>query len=149
MLRAINLMKKFIFSLIGIICVAWILLSVSKSSERMLAERIGVEPSDRQISIENYYFSGLGMDHYYLWELSISNISSIERIVNKTGLQPGEIHKSGCLYLFEDQSPDWWDSHEHSAGAFKLFVKNDVKGGNICMYISKKNPIVYVTWFDN
>jgi hypothetical protein len=148
MLRAIESMKKLTIALIGIICLAWIFLSVSKSSGRMLAERIGIEPSESQISINNYYFSGIGMDHFYLWEIAMLDSSSMEMLVPKIGLNLGVIDKSGCLFLFKDQSPDWWDSHEQSSGTFRLFVQNEIKGGKICMYISKKKPIAYIVWFD-
>jgi hypothetical protein len=144
----IESMKKFTIALVGTICILLIFTYVSKSSGRMLSEKVGIEPLEHHISIDNYYFSGIGMDHYYLWEISMPNVSSFENRLIKIGLQSGEINNSGCLYLSENSHPDWWNSDDQITKNYKLYLNDKAQGGSTCIYISKTKPIAYLMWFD-
>jgi hypothetical protein len=147
-------MRKF-----GIfIIVFFVLYGVYKyetSGMNQLNEIFKIDALPDNSELLEFYFSGLGIDHHYLWKIDGNKLSNLE-IINRINAKiQKKTSSSGCLSLSKKQAPNWWpvddiedvlwDSNEPK---YELYVKNLQYNSTVCVFNSLIDNTLYIQWFD-
>jgi hypothetical protein len=91
----------------------------------------------------HFHFSGLGMDHSYLWVIEPTDDKLSESIVRSAGLIPRkDVHEGSSL---RSNFPSWWDTEaiEQLPGYFRDGVRQFWR-----VWIDRRSNRIYAQWFD-
>lgn len=125
------------------VCVVAMLVTGCKTAPGSFHEKFGVDPGSARIT--QFYFSGLGMDHAYLWVIEPVDDSVIDAVVKASGLLP----RRG---MFEGSSgrssgyPAWWDTDGIEQLPEGYFRDGDRQFWRV--WIDRRSNRIYAQWFD-
>ncbi len=126
-----------------VVAVAAALVTGCKTGPASFREKFGVDTGSARIT--QFYFSGLGMDHAYLWVIEPGDDALIGSIVKASGLTPraDAFDASGGL---SSDFPAWWDADVIERLA-EAYFKN-ARGQYWRMWVDRQSNRLYAQWFD-
>ncbi len=136
-------MKQSIKSFLVFLCLLG-LTGCGKSPSQSYITKFGSIPDGAKIS--KFWFSGIGMDHSYLWKIEFDSKENYDQFIKSINHLEDSKDESGpdtglCSHRF----PRWWKEEELE----KMNGKRK-RGNNIYhyyFYIDHAHP-VYIQWFD-
>lgn len=114
-----------------------------KTGPASFREKFGVDTGSARIT--QFYFSGFGMDHAYLWVIEPVDDALIDSIVKASGLTPraNAFDTSGGL---SSDFPAWWDADAIERVA-EAYFKN-AHGQYWRVWVERQSNRIYAQWFD-
>jgi hypothetical protein len=126
-----------------------------KSGLNQLNEKLKIDTLPGKSELVEFYFSGLGMDHHYLWKITGDKLSNFEIITRIKAEKLKPTASSGCLSLLKNQAPDWWPVEDiedvlwgNDKSKHQLYVKKLQDYGKVCIIDSLVDNTLYIQWFD-
>ncbi len=141
---------------IFLILAAVALIFIDKSiGSRQFEQKFGISDLPSGVEIEEYEFSGLGMDHHYLWKL-VGDSSELQAVISM--LKGKYVDKQSsvlCLSLTKEQAPNWWPITEiddrlwrTDGSTFDLYSVPTTGFGVGCLFFKGNANSAYIQWFD-
>lgn len=126
---------------------------VYKNSGVSLQTKLGVSPFTQGITLKNFYFSGFGMDHHYLWEIKFNSKERIDHFLKEAQAVKAK-NRASTMCLSLSEAPDWWPLADINAAQwnyhdtdYDLYARK-TKYGYVCIFLDEKQRLAYVQWFD-
>jgi hypothetical protein len=123
-------------------CLAATLIAGCKTAPGSFYDQFGVDPGDARIT--QFYFSGLGMDHAYLWVIEPIDDKLIDEIVKAASLVPRKDPFEGSS--LNSEFPAWWDTDAIEQLPEGYFKDGDRKFWRL--WIDRRANRIYAQWFD-
>ncbi len=123
-------------------CVAATFLTGCKTGPGSFSDKFGVGPGDARIA--QFHFSGLGMDHSYLWVIEPADDKSIDAIVTAAALVPRKDLSDGSSLMSD--FPAWWDTDALEQLPEGYFRDGDRQFWRV--WIDRRSNRIYAQWFD-
>lgn len=123
-------------------CVVATLVAGCKTGPGSFHDKFGVGTGNARVS--QFYFSGLGMDHAYLWVIEPFDDQMIAAIVEAARLRPRQNRSDGAS--LSSEFPAWWDSEaieQLPEGYFRNGPRQFWR-----VWIDRSSNRVYAQWFD-
>ena len=110
-----------------------------KSSSDSLKEKF--PDLSGNLDIQQFWFSGLGMDHCYLWAVTSDSFPTEEALI-ESGFEVKENQKG----LTSDKHPAWWPD-AINLRSMKAYYQNDGTEFRV-IWVDQKPNLYYLTWFN-
>ncbi len=123
-------------------CVAAALIAGCKTAPGSFYDKFGVDPGDDRIT--QFHFSGLGIDHSYLWVIEPVDDRLIDEIVKATGLVARKDLFEGAS--LNGDCPAWWDTDAIEQLPEGYFRDGDRQFWRL--WIDRRSNRIYAQWFD-
>ncbi len=124
-------------------CVVATLLTGCKTGPGSFHDKFGVGPGEARIA--QFHFSGLGMDHSYLWVIEPADDAAIAAIVAAAKLRASRgIQDTGTVQ--GDSFPGWWDQHAIEQLPEGYFRDGDRQFWRV--WVDRPSNRIYAQWFD-
>lgn len=118
------------------------LVTGCKTGPASFREKFGVDTGSARIT--QFYFSGFGMDHSYLWVIEPVDEELIKAIVKSAGLVPRKDAFEGSSLISE--FPSWWDTEAIEQLPEGYFMDGDRQYWRV--WIDRQSNRIYAQWFD-
>jgi hypothetical protein len=124
------------------VCVVAMLATGCKTAPGSFYQKFGVDPGSARIT--QFYFSGLGMDHAYLWVIEPVDDTLIDAVVKAAGLVPRKDLFEGSSLISD--FPPWWDSDTIEQLPEGYFRDGDRQFWRV--WIDRRSNRIHAQWFD-
>lgn len=127
-----------------LVCVAAAVSSGCKTGPGSFRDKFGVDPIDAQVT--DFWWSGFGMDHAYLWVLEPADDRFVGAVVRSAQLAPprSELETDGPGQ--GRPTPPWWDSRTIEALP-ERYVRNGA-GQYWRVWVDRRSNRIYAFWYD-
>ena len=116
--------------------------SCGKPSAGSFADKFGKIP--KGCEIQEFWFSGAGMDHCYLWKIKFEKIDTINSWLQSKKIQEA----NDCEFRIEENIyPKWWNNSKINPIDYSCYEK--IIGNKfVYFYIDEANKIIFAQWHD-
>lgn len=121
-----------------------ILVGGCKTEKGSFKTKFGSLPAS--CSIQEYWWSGAGLDHSYIWKLRFVSVEDIDGWIGSlAGYESIKNLHSWNAGLISSAFPSWWD-RDHLSTLEGLRKEGDRVGRFI--FVDRDVLVVYLQWFD-